>query len=331
MKKLPAWFLRSPLKWPLYGQILFALLLAIIVGVSFSSTTEFFGISLLSITSYLGSLFLNALKMLIVPLIVSSIIVGMMELDGDALGRLGGKTLLYYLVTSFVAILTGLVLVNIIQPGLSSGEAARDSIGLAKTANEVIQNVSGHGVADVANVFLQMIPSNIVAAAADGQMLGLIFFSLLFGYFISKLKSSQATAQKQFWQGLLDIMMQMTELVMKFSPLGVFALVCKVILLSGMDAFVPLAWFFLTVILAPRSAYVCHAAVNSQTGGPRQPDTPFQSDDACVADGIFDQFVIGYAASDHGQRRNPCWCFQSRGGVHAAAGRYGQYGWYRPV
>ena len=250
MKKLPAWFLRSPLKWPLYGQILFALLLAIVVGVSFSGTTEFFGISLLSITSYLGSLFLNALKMLIVPLIVSSIIVGMMELDGDALGRLGGKTLLYYLVTSFVAILTGLVLVNIIQPGLSSGEAARDSIGLAKTANEVIQNVSGHGVADVANVFLQMIPSNIVSAAADGQMLGLIFFSLLFGYFISKLKSSQATAQKQFWQGLLDIMMQMTELVMKFSPLGVFALVCKVILLSGMDAFVPLAWFFLTVILA---------------------------------------------------------------------------------
>jgi Na+/H+-dicarboxylate symporter len=173
----------------------------------------------------------------------------MMGLDGDALGRLGGKTLLYYLSTSFVAILTGLVLVNIIQPGLSSGDAAKDTIGLAKSASEIMPHVTGHGMADVANVFLRMIPSNIVAAAADGQMLGLIFFSLLFGYFISKLKSSQATVQKQFWQGLLDIMMQMTELVMKFSPLGVFALVCKVILISGVDAFVPLAWFFLSVIL----------------------------------------------------------------------------------
>lgn len=248
--KTIASFLRSPLRWPLYGQILLALLLAVLVGSLFDQTTELFGISLLTITTYLGSLFLNALKMLIVPLIVSSIIVGMMELDADTLGRLGGKTLTFYLLSSLVAILTGLFFVNIIQPGLINGVAARDSIALTEDVSAVLQNVAGHGPADIADVFLRMIPSNIVAAAADGQMLGLIFFSLLFGYFVSRLKGSTASTQKNFWQGLLEVMMQITNLVMKFSPLGVFALVCKVILLSGLDAIAPLFWFFITVILA---------------------------------------------------------------------------------
>jgi len=250
MKRISARFLRSPRHWPLYSQILLALFLAIVIGVSFDGSTELFGIPLLSITSYFGNLFLNALKMLIVPLIVSSIIVGMMDLDADDLGRLGGKTLIYYLLTSLLAILTGLFMVNLLQPGFANGVAIHDSIELAETSSEVLQHVAGHGASDVAEVFLRMIPSNIVAAAADGQMLGLIFFSLLFGFFVSRLKGSFATVQKHFWQGLLDVMMQITDLVMKFSPLGVFALVCKVVLLSGLAAFAPLAWFFFTVIFA---------------------------------------------------------------------------------
>lgn len=250
MKIMSTQLLRAPLRWPLYAQILLALLLAIIIGLIFDADTEVFGASLLSITSYIGSLFLNALKMLIVPLIVSSIIVGMMDLDGDVLGRLGSKTLLYYLATSLFAILTGLLIVNLIQPGLIDGVPARDSIGLAADTSDVLQNVAGRGSSDVAEVFLRMIPSNVIAAAAEGQMLGLIFFSLLFGYFVSRLKDSFAETQKNFWQGLLAVMMQITNLVMKFSPIGVFALVCKVVLVSGVDAFAPLAWFFAAVILA---------------------------------------------------------------------------------
>lgn len=246
MYKLFVRFIRLPLHW----QILLALLLATLVGIAFDETTRLFGITLVSYTGYLGNLFLNALKMLIVPLIVSSIITGMMELDADTLGRLGGKTLMYYLLTSLVAILTGLIAVNVIQPGIIDGIAAQNSIGLAGNAAEVLQAVEGRGTSDVAEVFLRMIPANIIAAAAEGQMLGLIFFSLLFGYFVSRLKAPIAGVQKQFWQGLLSIMMQMTNLVMKFAPLGVFALVSKVILVSGFEAFRPLAWFFVTVLLA---------------------------------------------------------------------------------
>ena len=106
------------------------------------------------------------------------------------------------------------------------------------------------GTADIAEVLLRMIPPNIVTAAANGQMLGLIFFSLIFGFFVSRLEGSSAQVHKDFWQGLLNIMMMMTDLIMKFAPIGVYALVTKVIMISGVEAFEPLALFFITVLLA---------------------------------------------------------------------------------
>ncbi len=188
--------------------------------------------------------------MLIVPLVMASIITGMMSLNGDTIGRLGTKTVIYYASTSLVAILIGLLFVNFFQPGIVDGEPARDIIGLSSQTEDVMNNVGDKGASDIAEVFLRMVPANIVTAAANGQMLGLIFFSLIFGFYISKLKGSVASIQKDFWQGLLDIMMMMTNLVMKFAPLGVYALVTKVVLLSGIDAFKPLALFFITVLLA---------------------------------------------------------------------------------
>lgn len=238
------------LKLQLHWQILIALGFAVLVGVSLTPSSSFFGVSLLAVLSFLGTLFLNALKMLIVPLITSSIIVGMMELRPDMLGRLGSKTLVYYMTTSLVSILIGLFVVNLFEPGIVDGVPALEIIGLSADTTSVLEKVEGRGAGDIAEVFLRMVPANIVSAAAKGQMLGLIFFSLLFGYFLSRLKEPQCNVQKRFWQGLLDIMMQMTNLVMKFAPLGVFALVCKVILTTGLDAFEPLAVFFITVVIA---------------------------------------------------------------------------------
>ena len=237
-------------KIALHWQILIALFLAVITGLLLDPAFSVFGISFLSVLVFFGTLFLNALKMLIVPLVMASIICGMMTLGGDTLGRLGAKTILYYATTSLVAILIGLFFVNLFQPGIVDGEPARHIIGLSSETDEVMTKVSGRGASDIAEVLLRMIPPNIVTAAANGQMLGLIFFSLLFGYFVSRLDGSPAQIQKDFWQGLLNIMMMMTDLIMKFAPIGVYALVTKVIIVSGIDAFEPLALFFLTVILA---------------------------------------------------------------------------------
>lgn len=237
-------------KIALHWQILIALFFAVITGLLVDQTASIFGVSFLSILVFFGTLFLNALKMLIVPLVMSSIITGMMNLSGDTLGRLGSKTLSYYAVTSLVAILIGLLFVNLFQPGVVDGVPARDIIGLSAETGDVVSEVGDKGAADIAEVLLRMVPANIVTAAANGQMLGLIFFSLIFGFFVSKLQGSPSKVQQDFWQGLLDIMMMMTDLVMKFAPLGVYALVTKVIMISGVEAFEPLALFFVTVLLA---------------------------------------------------------------------------------
>ncbi|HHO58976.1 MAG TPA: dicarboxylate/amino acid:cation symporter [Thiotrichales bacterium] len=234
----------------LHWQIFIALMLAVMAGLVFDSHTQLLGVSLLSVLVFTGTLFLNALKMLIVPLVMASIITGMMGLQAETLGRLGGKTLLYYAITSLVAILTGLFIVNLFQPGIVDGEPVRDMIGLAADTSTVLDKVGDKGAADIAEVLLRMVPANIVTAAANGQMLGLIFFSLLYGFFVSRLEGAPADVQKNFWQGLLEIMMAMTNLIMKFAPLGVFALVTKVVLISGVEAFEPLSIFFFTVVLA---------------------------------------------------------------------------------
>jgi len=108
--------------------------------------------------------------------------------------------------------------------------------------------VEGKGAGDVVAVFLRMVPPNIVSAAANGQMLGLIFFSLLFGFFMTRLNAPQGDVLRHFWQAVLDVMMHMTEWIMKFAPLGVFALVAKVVSVSGVDVIRPLAVFFMTVL-----------------------------------------------------------------------------------
>jgi len=234
----------------LHWQIFIALVLAVLVGIFLDPATTLFGISLSAVFNFVGTLFLNALKMLIVPLIMSSIIVGMMEIEPDALGRLGYKTLIYYAASSLVAILIGLLVVNALQPGIADGEPVREMIGLSADTGDVVERVEGKGSGDLAEVFIRMIPPNIVSAAAEGKMLGLIFFSLLFGFFISRVKGQPGETLKNFWNGLLDVMMQMTEWVMLFAPIGVFALVAKVLMASGLDAFKPLAVFFITVLIA---------------------------------------------------------------------------------
>ncbi len=244
------------LKLKLHWQILIALGLAVISGMLTGKEAGIFGVLFYDIFNFIGTLFLNALKMIIVPLIVSSIIVGIAGVGGTVgLGRLGGKTILYYLATSLFAILTGLLLVNLFTPGLIDGQPAHDVLGLdVEQAAIVNDKVGSRGVGDIADVFLSMVPPNIVAAAANGQMLGLIFFSLLFGYFMTRIGESRQDLQLNFWQGVYHTMMKITEFIMKFAPLGVFGLVAKVI--AGIEPgqvdelAASLGMFFITVVLA---------------------------------------------------------------------------------
>ena len=240
----------SALKLRLHWQILIALVLAIAIGLLIERDTGLFGVTLYAIFAFLGELFLNALKMLIVPLIFSSIIVGVAGIGGSGnLGRLGGKTIGYYAMTSLLAIVVGLLVVNLLQPGVVEG-SAEEVFGLTASKSELEAQFADKGASDVVEVFLRMIPTNIVAAAAAGQMLGLIFFSLLYGFFMTRLSGTYAETQFNFWNGVFEIMMKITELVMRFAPVGVFALVAKTVTDTGVEAFGPLALFFFTVVIA---------------------------------------------------------------------------------
>jgi Na+/H+-dicarboxylate symporter len=242
--------LSSIRKLQLHWQIFIALGLAVIAGSITGTEMGLWGIRFYQLYEFFGALFLNALKMLIVPLITSSIIVGMMNIgSGETLGRLGGKTLAYYASTSLLAILIGLVAVNLTMPGIVDGQPAKEVIGLSEISNDIMQNIDGKDASDIVDVFLRMVPVNIFAAASNnGQMLGIIFFSLLFGFFLTKVKEPQGRTLRNFWQGVLDVMMEITHWVMKFAPIGVFALVAKVMATSGLEAFKPLAVFFITVV-----------------------------------------------------------------------------------
>ena len=245
-------------KLKLHWQILIALVLAGIIGSLVSETTSFVGVPLVSAFDFVGTLFINALKMLIVPLIASSIVVGVAGIGSSSnLGRLGGKTVLFYATTTLLAILVGLVLVNLVQPGLVDGQPARDLLALDADVSDVQARVGGKGAGDVVEIFLRMVPPNIIAAAAQGEMLGLIFFSILFGYFMTRLEHESAEPLFRFWDGLLQVMMRMTEWVMAFAPIGVFGLVANTIVRTGFGAAGPLAVFAGTVL----GALAFHALV----------------------------------------------------------------------
>ncbi len=245
-------------KLKLHWQILIALVLAGIIGRLITEDTSVLSVPLVSVFDFVGTMFINALKMLIVPLIASSIVVGVAGIGSSSnLGRLGGKTILFYASTTLFAILIGLFLVNLVQPGLVDGQPARDLLALDADVSDVQAKVGDKGAGDVVEIFLRMVPPNIIAAAAQGEMLGLIFFSILFGYFMTRLEHEAAEPLFRFWDGLFKVMMRMTEWVMAFAPIGVFGLVAETIVRTGFDAAGPLAVFALTVL----GALAFHAVV----------------------------------------------------------------------
>jgi Na+/H+-dicarboxylate symporter len=245
-------------KIALHWQILIAILLAGIVGTvihqvlaSTGTQPSLFGVEYVSVLGYLGTIFLNALKMIIVPLIMSSIIVGVAGIgSGGDLGALAGKTLMFYAATTVAAILVGLVVINAIGPGFENGQPVGEQLAFTEDTTEIAANVAGRGPGDIANIFLNMVPPNIVKAAVEGQMLGLIFFAILFGYFMTRLSHELAEPLFNFWNGVFHVMMRMTEWIMKFAPIGVFGLVSVVIANAGLGAARPLLIFAISVLIA---------------------------------------------------------------------------------
>ncbi|MCK5538177.1 MAG: dicarboxylate/amino acid:cation symporter [Bacteroidales bacterium] len=222
-------------KIELHWQILIALVLSVLYGI--------FLPEYISWVSWMGVLFMRALKMIIVPLVLTSIISGVANLgSAENLGRLGLKTMLYYLSTSTLAILTGLLFVNIIKPGIGV------DIGLSKGIEHI--EASRNTFSDT---LMQIVPKNIFEAFASDQMLSIIFFAILFGYFITRIATKEKDLMTNFFNASFEVMMKLTMFIIKFTPIGIFGIVAQVItentnslqeLVSGMGK------YMLAVLLA---------------------------------------------------------------------------------
>lgn len=232
-------------KIPLSLQVITAILLAIVLGSLLPASHWLF-----SLLDLIGQMFINALKMLVVPLVVTSMIMGVVNIGSpERLGKLGGKTALYYFFTTSLAVMTGLAFANLFQPGLINGQPAQAVLNLPlESDSAVIDRVSSGELSDFFDIFLKLIPPNIIDAAAQGQMLGLIFFSLLFGYFLLKMTHPAGDTLKQGIHGVFEVMMGITHIIMRLAPIGVFALVSTVVAESGIAVFQNLFWFVVTVL-----------------------------------------------------------------------------------
>jgi proton glutamate symport protein len=240
-------------KIKLHWQISIAILLAFFVGAIFNGSESTIASYVAATCVFLGTLFLNALKMVVIPLVVSSIICAIASLGGRSdLGRLGGKTIGFYMMSSLLAILVGLIFVNLFQPGIVDGQPGKDFFNLpsGEEVQAQLEKVEGRGTGDIAEVFLRMVPPNIIAAAAEGKMLGLITFGVLFAVFMVNIAKPGRDTLTAFWQGVFDTMMSMTMFIMKFAPIGVFGLIANTIIVTGFGLLKPMLIFLITVVLA---------------------------------------------------------------------------------
>ena len=250
----------------LHWQILAALILATLTGVTFRTLFNghapegTFAETALEISQFVGDLFMQALKMIIVPLIVTSVISGIASLQGvKGFGRLGAKTFGFYAMSSLFAVVTGLVLVNLIEPGLVDGKPNEVIRHVFETKEAAATDAERATVAaanerepkDFLDTFKMMVPENIFAAATNnGQMLGVIVFSLLFAIAITRLPAEEMSTLKEFFQAGNDVMITITRWIMAISPIGVYALMFPVIFKNGPDVFAEMASYFATVLAA---------------------------------------------------------------------------------
>lgn len=235
------------MKGHVLAKVLAAIFLAILAGWLTGADKEILGVPYIKIYTLIGQLFLNALTLVVVPLVTTSIITGTARMSSEhSFGVLGAKTFSAYIGTNILAILIGAMTFLLISPG-----GVQEQVGSAlATSNEITQAAAQGDTFDkFSQILLKLVPSNILAVASQGQMLGLISFSLLFGFFLPKIESQASQTVLAFCRGIFEIMMKITHLVMKALPIGVFGLVAKVVATAGLESFGSVALFFGTSML----------------------------------------------------------------------------------
>jgi proton glutamate symport protein len=246
----------------LYTKILIGLIAGIVIGTVANFAGLFWLQDLLQRLEPIGTVFIRLIMMIVIPLIMASLILGTASLGDIAkLGRLGGKTILFYLVTTAIAVSIGLLISNVVKPGSRIDPATRDAIAATFEGDAASTLQLAEERPSVGETLLNMIPTNPFRAAADGQLLPLIVFSIIFGAALSLVARERREAVLLFFNGVNDAVMVIIDWIMKLAPYAVFALVAAVVSRFGLDLLQSLAIYTLVVA----GGLVLHMAVTYMT------------------------------------------------------------------
>lgn len=232
------------------------ILLGMLTGVLFGFLAVRFGGEKLTIdfVKPIGTIFINALKLIAIPLIITSLIKGVSDLkDLTRLSKMGGRTVLLYLLTTVVAVTLGLIIVNVVKPGKMINEATRTRLveSYSSDANTKIMDANAQKEKGPLQPLVDLVPSNIFSAAtSNSNMLQVIFVVIFFGIGLLLIQKEKAQPVKDFFDGLNEVVLKLVDLIMLIAPVGVFALLAALIVEApSKDVLVGLLWYSMCVVL----------------------------------------------------------------------------------
>ena len=236
-------------KFTLAWQIVAALILGIIVGAVLHNQEESRVWLVSNILSPAGDIFIRLIKMIVIPIVISTLIVGIAGVgDAKKLGRIGLKTIIYFEVITTVAIIVGITLANVFQPGHGIDVSTLATVDISQYEKTTEQVQSGSH--SLVSTILALIPSNLFASMAKGDILPIIFFSVLFGLGLSSLPKETKEPLLKVFKAVSESMFKVTHMIMRYAPIGVFGLISVTVANFGFASLVPLAKLVVLVYFA---------------------------------------------------------------------------------
>ncbi|URJ28475.1 glutamate/aspartate:proton symporter GltP [Candidatus Blochmannia vicinus] len=230
-------------KITLAWKIFFALNLGIILGIVLHNQIELKDWMIATFLSPAGEIFIRMIKMIVVPIVMATLVVGIAGIgDARKLGSIGLKTIIYFEVITTIAIVLGVALANLLHPGYGI-----DMSVLSKTDISMYEQTTSEIQSNLVNTMLSLIPSNIVYSMARGDMLPVIFFSVIFGLGLATLPDKTKNPLLDIFNSIADTMFEVTHIVMRYAPIGVFALISVTVATFGFSSLLPLTKLVLLV------------------------------------------------------------------------------------
>ena len=203
------------IKLALHWQMGIALILGATLGFIFCDSYSAWG----NVINGVGDIFLHAINMIVIPLVFLSTVLGISTMtDSKSMGRIAVKTFLYFIVTAVLAAVVGVIVTDVLRPGYGTHKTEVD-------AGEIMKTVESTESSTLMDKIVDIVPSNIFEAFSSGNILPIIFFSLLLGYFITKIHANRQATINNVFESFNDAIMALTNFIIRFAPIGIFAIV----------------------------------------------------------------------------------------------------------